>query len=302
METIAAARRGIIHKLKRASVESPELTADLLIGFVIERNRAFVLCHPEYPIDDDSIGRLYALTARRARGEPLQYLTGEREFYGRAFHVTPDVLIPRPETEFLVETAVGLIIKNRREDRRENRKRFPPVIRLADVGTGSGCIAVSMLCEIPETFCCAIDCSFPALSVAGENARRHLADGRMALLCGDLLTGVAPRECFDLILSNPPYVAQMDYNNLSSEVREFEPDLALFGGGDGFDIYRRLIPASFRYLSTGGYLLLELGAGQAGEVERLASEAGFFTETVVKDLQGIPRCLAARKPQRSVHG
>jgi release factor glutamine methyltransferase len=288
METIAAARRRIIQELKSAGTESPDLTADLLIGFVIERNRVFVLSHPEYPLDDDSRKRLDGLTARRARGEPLQYLTGEREFYGRVFHVTPDVLIPRPETEFLIETTVGLI--------RKNRLRFPSVIRLADVGTGSGCIAVSMLSEIPDAFCCAIDYSFPALTVAAQNARRHDVGGRMTRLCCDLLTGVAPRECFDFILSNPPYIARMDYNNLPVEVRDFEPDLALFGGGDGFEIYRRLIPASFKRLSGGGYLLLELGAGQAGEVECLTAKAGFSMGTIIKDLQGIPRCLAVKKP------
>jgi len=288
METIAAARRGIIRELKPAGTESPELTADLLIGFVIERDRVFVLSHPEYPLDDDSRGRLDCLTARRARGEPLQYLTGEREFYGRVFHVTPDVLIPRPETEFLVETAVGLI--------RKSRKRFPSAIRLADVGTGSGCIAVSMLCEIPDAFCCAMDCSFPALTMAAKNARRHGVGGRMTRLCGDLLTAVVQRECFDLILSNPPYIARMDYNNLPFEVREFEPGLALFGGDDGLEIYRRLIPASFERLSAGGRLILELGAGQADEVKLLTAKEGFLTETVIKDLQGIPRCLVARKP------
>jgi len=197
-------------------------------------------------------------------------------------------LIPRPETEFLVETAVELI--------RKKLKPYSSEIRLADVGTGSGCIAVSVLCEVPDAFCCAIDYSFPALFVAGENARRHNVFKRMTQLCGDLLTSVAPRECFDLILSNPPYIPRMDYNNLPVEVREFEPGLALFGGDDGLDIYRKLIPASFERLSAGGYLLLELGAGQCGDVERLAVKAGFLTETVVKDLQGISRCLAARKP------
>ena len=285
---IATARRRIIRELMRVGVESPELTTDLLIGFVIERDRVFVLCHPEYPLDDDSSARLDALTARRARGEPLQYLIGEREFYGLAFHVTPDVLIPRPETEFLVETAVGLIQKN--------RKQLPSKIRLADVGTGSGCIAVSLLHEIPDAFCCATDYSFSALSVAGKNARRHGIADRMTRLCGDLFTGVAPRECFDLVLSNPPYIARMDYNSLPVEVREFEPDLALLGGDDGLDIYRRLVPASFERISAGGYLILELGVGQAVYIEKLAAKAGFLTEMIVNDLQGIPRCLAARKP------
>ena len=288
METIAAARHEIIQVLKQAGTESPELTADILIGFVIERDRVFVISHPEYQLDDASRTRIGDIAARRARGEPLQYITGEREFYGRAFHVTPDVLIPRQETEFLVETAIGLI--------RKNRERFPKTIRLADVGTGSGCIAVSMLREIPDARCLAIDYSFSALTVACDNARRHGVAGRMAQLCGDLLTGIASRECLDLILSNPPYVARMDYNNLPVDVREFEPGLALFGGDDGLEIYRRLIPESFGRLLSGGYMLLELGAGQAGDVERMAAITGFVTEAVVKDLQGIPRCLAARKP------
>ena len=294
METIAAARREIIRELKRAGREAPEITADLLIGFVIGRDRVFVLSHPEYPLNDDSHARLFALMSRRARGEPLQYLTGEREFYGRVFRVTPDVLIPRPETEFLVETAVALI--------RENRKQLPPRIQLADIGVGSGCIAVSVLCEIHDAFCCAIDCSFPALFIAGENARRHGVGMRMTRICGDLLTGVASRECFDLILSNPPYISRMDYNNLQVEVGGFEPAVALLGGDDGFEIYRRLIPMSFRHLSAGGWLLLELGAGQAEEIERQVEDKGFLTETVVKDLQGIPRCLVARKPSKPPHG
>ena len=291
MKTIETVRNGIIRELRRAEIESPELTADLLIGFVVEHDRVFILSRPEYPLSDDACVRLNDLCTRRVRGEPLQYLIGEWEFYGRAFHVTPDVLIPRPETEFLVETAVGLVM--------EGRERLPPKIRFADIGTGSGCIAVSVLCEIPDAVCCAIDRSFSALHVAVKNARRHNVFSRMAPLCGDLLTGVATCECFDLILSNPPYIARMDYNNLPVEVREFEPDLALFGGDDGYEIYRRLIPASFVRLSAGGYLLLELGAGQAGEVERLAVQEGFFTEIILKDLQGIQRCLVARKLYRS---
>ena len=294
METIATARRGIIQVLRRAGTESPELTADLLIGFVIGCDRAFVISHPEYPLNDVSRARLDGITTRRARGEPLQYITGEREFYGRVFHVTPDVLIPRPETEFLIETAVGFI--------RKNRERFPATIRLADIGTGSGCIAVSMLCEIPDAICHAIDCSYPALTVACDNARRHGVAGRMTPLCGDLLTGFASQECFDLILSNPPYIARMDYNSLPVEVREFEPGLALFGGDGGLEIYRRLIPESFERLADGGYLLLELGAGQVEEVERITVGAGFVMETVVKDLQGIPRCLSARIPVWRTHG
>jgi release factor glutamine methyltransferase len=297
MDTIATARKRIIEKLKRAGTESPELTADILIGFAIGRNgnRVFVLGHPEFELDDDARARLDGFAERRAGGEPLQYITGEREFYGRSFHVTPDVLIPRPETEFLVETAVGII-----------QKQFPFPIRLADVGAGSGCIAVSVLCEIPSAFCCATDCSLAALGIATQNAHRHGVANRLARVCGDLLEGFAAGECFDLILSNPPYVARMDYNALLIEVRGFEPDLALFGGDDGFEIYRRLIPSSHSKLKAGGYLLLELGEGQIAGVTRLAEAVGFSIEMTINDLQGIPRCLVARKAaqesHRSTHG
>ena len=284
MNTIADARKQIVAKLKATATTSPELTADLLTGFIIGRDRVFVLAHPEYLLDDDTCTRLDDLVARRVCGEPLQYLTGEREFYGRSFHVTPDVLIPRPETEFLVETVVDLI-----------QKRFSFPVHLADVGTGSGCIAVSVLCEIPSAFCCAIDYSLSALRIARQNARKHGVADRMAMICGDLLEGFVPRECFDLIFSNPPYVARMDYNNLPVEVRNFEPALALFGGDDGFEIYRRLISASHSKLKAGGYLLLESGAGQIAEITRLTEEAGFSVETTVKDLQGILRCLVVRK-------
>ena len=295
MTTIAEVRKQMVAKLKATAMASPELTVDLLIGLIIGKDRVFVLAHPEYPLDDDARTKLDDLVVRRARGEPLQYLTGEREFYGRSFHVTPDVLIPRPETEFLVETAINLI-----------QKRFSFPVHLADVGTGSGCIAVSVLREVPSAFCCAIDYSFPALRIAEQNARKHGVANRMAMVCGDLLESFAPREYFDLIFSNPPYVARMDYNNLPVEVRDFEPDLALFGGDDGFAIYRRLIPASHYRLKAGGYLLLESGAGQMVEMMRLTAEAGFSVEATIRDLQGILRCLvvrkAARKSHRSMHG
>jgi release factor glutamine methyltransferase len=283
-------------------VDAPELTADLLVGFALAsddapagdpcggaskgKDRVFVLSHPGHRLDDDARARLDAFAARRAGGEPLQYITGEREFYGRSFHVTPDVLIPRPETEFLVEAAVGII-------RERYGRRLSPA-RVADVGTGSGCIAVSVLGEAPAAFCHAIDRSPLALRVARRNARRHGVEGRLALVCGDLLEGFSP-ECFDLILSNPPYVARMDYNSLPVEVRGFEPHLALFGGEDGFEVYRRLVPASHSRLKAGGFLLLELGAGQDAEVARLARSAGFSVESAIEDLQGTPRCLVARK-------
>jgi release factor glutamine methyltransferase len=284
MHTIADARTHIIHELKQANVESPELTADLLIGFVLGWERVRVLSHPEHLLEEGDRELLESLTVRRVHGEPLQYLTGEKEFFGYSFRVTPDVLIPRPETEFLVEKALELI-----------RGMAAPV-RFADIGTGSGCIATSILREVPSAFCYAVDRSVAALRVAKENARRHQVNHRIAWICSDLFECLPRRGFLDLVLSNPPYVPLRDYNSLPLEVREFEPHQALFAGEQGLDIYCRLIPECLFRLVPGGHLLLELGAGQVEAVCGLAEEEGFFIKTVVNDLRGIPRCLVAQKP------
>jgi release factor glutamine methyltransferase len=283
MHTIAASKAHIIAEFKQANVESPELTADLLIGFVLGWDRVRVLSHPEHPLEEGARELLANLALRRVHGEPLQYLTGKKEFFGYSFRVTPDVLIPRPETELLVEKALDLI------------RGFTAPVRFADVGTGSGCIAISILREVPSAFCYAVDRSVAALRVAKENALRHQVNHRIGWICSDLLECLPRRGFLDLILSNPPYVPLRDYNSLPPEVREFEPHQALFAGEQGLDIYRRLIPECLLRLVPGGYLLLELGIGQVEAVRGLAEE-GFFLKTVVNDLRGIPRCLVAQKP------
>jgi release factor glutamine methyltransferase len=223
-----------------------------------------------------------ALVRRRAAGEPLQYVTGEREFYGLRFKVTPSVLIPRPETELLVETAVELA------------RPLQGAIRCADVGTGSGCIAISLVREVSAARCLATDVSPSALAVARENAARHLAEAaQVEFVCADLLECFGERPAFDLILSNPPYVSTADAELLPSSIRDFEPLAALHAGESGLEIYRRLIPQAARRLFPGGYLLLEVGAGQASEVSALAEGAGFLPGRIVHDLQGIPRCVVA---------
>jgi release factor glutamine methyltransferase len=284
MHRIADARTHVIHELKQANVESPELTADLLIGFVLGWDRVRVLSHPEHLLEEGARKLLWSLALRRVHGEPLQYLTGEKEFFGYSFRVTPDVLIPRPETELLVEQALGLI-----------RGCATPV-RFADIGTGSGCIAVSILREVPSAFCYAVDRSVAALRVAKENALRHQVNHRIAWICSDLLECWPRRGFLDLILSNPPYVALKDFNSLPLEVREFEPHQALFAGEQGLDVYNRLIPECLLRLVPGGCLLLELGVEQVEAVSRLVEEEGFFLKTIENDLRGIPRCLVAQKP------
>jgi len=291
MQTIADARMRAIEELKRASVESPTLTADLLLGFVLGWDRVRVLSHSEQILDEESSILFEKLLLRRIKGEPLQYLTGEKEFYGHVFRVTPDVLIPRPETEILVEKAIELI-----------RSDTSSCVRFADIGAGSGCIAISVACEIPYSFGYAVDISAAALSIARYNALQNQVGDRVLPICGDLLECFPLHECLDLVLSNPPYVPLSDYNSLPVEVSGYEPHLALFGGESGLDIYRRLIPESMIRLVSGGYLLLELGAGQEEQVIRLIRDEGFLLKVTVNDLQGIPRCLIAQKSLRSSYG
>jgi len=222
------------------------------------------------------------LLQRRRVGEPIQYITGETEFYGLPFRVTPDVLIPRPETEHLVEQALALAA----------RFEHP---RIVDVGTGSGAIAVALARHLSQAQIAAVDISAAALEIARENAERNAVSDRIRFLQGDLL-GPVRDERFDIVVSNPPYVPVVDRESLSVEVREHEPALALFAGDDGFDIYRRLIPDGFAVLEPRGYMLLEIGYGQSAAVAALLTQAGFVGIEFVPDLQGIPRVVCGRRP------
>lgn len=284
MQTIAKARAWAIDAFKRAGVEPSVLPSDLLLGFVTGRDRIYVLSHGEEGLPELSWDCYRALVSRHAKGEPLQYLTGEREFYGLDFHVTPAVLIPRPETEILVETALQIILQ-----------KFNFNVRLADVGTGSGCIVVSLAHEIQSSVCWATDFSEQALEIARANAARHKVLERIQFVRADLLECFPPEPVFDLILSNPPYVTLEEYDTLPSGVRDYEPHSALIGGRDGLDFYRRLVPEAFPRLRPGGFLLFESGAGQAESIARMIDKAGLVLKEIVNDLQGIPRCLIAQK-------
>ena len=280
METIGSVRAWAIEELKRARVDSPALTADLLLGFVLGWDRVRLLSHAEQEIDEHSWDRLRHLAHCRANGEPLQYLTGEQEFYGLPFRVTPAVLIPRPETEILVERAIDLM-----------RSHAPSNARFADVGTGSGCIAVSVAHHIPASTGWAVDVSAIALKIAQENARRHGVHDRIRFVQSDLLECFPKRPCLDFIFCNPPYIALDEYDSLPTEVKNHEPHEALFGGASGLDVYRRLVPDAAARLAPGGYLLLEVGAGQAQQVGRFMEKVGLVLQPVLNDLQGIPRCV-----------
>jgi release factor glutamine methyltransferase len=283
MHTVASARAWAIQKLKEAGEQSPALSADLLIASVLGWDRVRVLSHTEESISQELWNRLRESVQRRVKGEPLQYLTGVQEFYGLAFHVEPGVLIPRPETEILVEKAIQLM------GSRPNGARF------ADIGTGSGCIAVSVAHEAPSATGWAVDLSASALQIAQANAVRHCVNERILLIRSNLFECFPRNPFFDFVLCNPPYVALKDYDSLAPEVRDHEPSLALFGGETGMDLYRALIPEVPSRLVPGGYLLLELGAGQDREIRPLVENAGLSVETILNDLQGIPRCLVGRK-------
>lgn len=245
-----------------------------------ERNSAWLMAHWNNPTDHGAEFR--ALIQRRLAGEPIQYITGETGFYGLPFRVTPEVLIPRPETEHAVEKVLELAA----------HFQSP---RIVDVGAGSGAIAVALACKLAGAQLTATDLSPAALAVARENAARNGAADRIRFLEGDLLSPLAGEQ-FDFVVSNPPYVAESDRETLAVEVRGFEPALALFAGGDGLAIYRRLIPQAFTALVPGGWMVLEMGCGQKAAVAALLAEAGFGEIEFTADLQGIARVACARRP------
>jgi release factor glutamine methyltransferase len=254
--------------------------AELLLLHVLGKDKAWLMAHLDEELAENKASRYIELLERRYKGEPIQYITGETEFYGLPFRVTRDVLIPRPETEHLVEKVIVLAA------------RFEQP-RIVDVGTGSGAIVVSLAHKLPHAQITATDVCPHALAVAMENAKRNGVD--LHFLLGDLLTPVAG-EMFEIVVSNPPYVPVTDRATLSVEVRDYEPALALFAGDEGLDVYRRLIPAAFGALTSGGYLALEIGSGQSPAVAELLTRAGFEQIEFVPDLQGIPRVACARRP------
>jgi release factor glutamine methyltransferase len=248
---------------------------------VLGKSRSWLLAHPGDAVSESNCARYSELLERRYRGEPIQYIVGETEFYGLPFRVTPDVLIPRPETEHVVEKAVALA-------------RALPRPRIVDVGTGSGAIAVSLAHHLPDAQITAIDLSPNALVIAKQNAERNGVGERIRFLKGNLLAPVAD-ERFDILVSNPPYVAESERDSLSVEVRDYEPEMALFAGEDGLNVHRCLIPAARDALVPGGPIVLEIGCGQAESVGALLEAAGFESIEFTPDLQGIPRVASARR-------
>jgi release factor glutamine methyltransferase len=276
---------------ERARRDAETLLLDALRQNAPEINLAWLLAHESDPLAPDRAAAFCDAIERRLAGEPIQYITGEAEFYGLPFHVNRDVLIPRPETELLVEKAIELAGKLRQSGATPS-PRMPE--RMIDVGTGSGAIAVALAHALPFAEITATDISPAALAVARANAARNGLADRIRFLEGDLLAPVAG-EPFDLVVSNPPYVPESDRATLAVEVRNFEPAQALFAGGNGLAIYCRLIPESSKALAPGGILLLEIGFGQQQTVQSLLEEEGFEGIEFAADLQAIPRVVVAQR-------
>jgi release factor glutamine methyltransferase len=272
---------GATATLAASGVDAPRLEAQLLLALALGVTRTAVVAGIHAEPDAAQRARCETLIEARRRRVPLAYLRGTQEFYGLDFEVRPAVLIPRPETEMLVDFALETLGAVR-----GSGDSGGPAALLADVGAGSGCIAIAALAHCPGARGVAFDISRPALAVARRNARLHGVAGRLRLICADLLRG-ARQERFDLILSNPPYIRSGDLAELQPEVRDAEPRLALDGGADGLSVYRRLAVLASSRLAPGGRMAVEVGLGQADEVTRILRAAGFGQIEARRDLAGI---------------
>ena len=279
MNSIAEVLREASQMLEHAGVPEARREAGSLLSFVIGKDRTFLISHAEDVLNDDPVDQYRGVVERRAAGEPLQYITGVQDFFGREFRVTPDVLIPRPETELLVEAVLEL-------DRAASL--------ICDVGTGSGCIAITLLCELNNARAIGLDKSPAALEVAKFNAEKLSVANRAEFVVSDCFDSLEPRE-FDLIVSNPPYVSAGVLAGLQREVRDHEPLVALSPGPDGLSIIRRLIQEAPAFLKQHGHLIMEIGFDQGEAVQQLIDANVWELLEVRPDLQCIPRIVVLRK-------
>ena len=271
--------QGAEQRLQAAHVGSPRLNAELLAMFVLGCDRAYLYAHGEQALTKDESARYDDALGERARGVPAQYITGHQEFWGMDLIVSPAVLIPRPETEHVIEIVLELA-----------RGRAPH--RIVDVGTGSGCIALALAKEFPRAEIHATEVSAEALEIARANAARHQLESRIRFHQADLLAGME-EGIFDYVISNPPYIGEWEADSVEAQVRRFEPRLALFAGPSGLEVFARIIPQAQKALRTGGWLVMEMGHSSR---ERVCELLKLWDETrVTNDLQGIARVVAARR-------
>ena len=312
-----------IHLLREARVPSDTLAAELLLLYVIRRDRTWLYAHPEELLDPQILESYFSHLRRRAAGEPTQHLTGKQEFWGLEFEVTPDVLIPRPETEHLIEVALDrLAVRELRHGR--DPKLTGESLTIVDIGTGSGCIAIALAKELPDAKIYATDISPAALKVAQRNATRLGHSNRITFLESNLLSAFSDVEAryivpvlgnqlspgpsphqppvtnyqspfFDLIISNPPYIGRKETSTLPIEVRNHEPASALFGGEEGYELYGPLILEAAHYLKSGGLLVLELGHDSLPAVRPLLETPQWTSIHVTNDLAAIPRVISVER-------
>jgi release factor glutamine methyltransferase len=329
---LKAALTSAISRLTAEQVPSPRMNAELLLMFTLDCDRAYLYAHPERELNGEELGRYEAALGERARGVPAQYITGHQEFWGMDLIVSPAVLIPRPETEHVVEAVLGLagsgfgdagsrgphgikpsflsggsgtagsraLRKNNHDSEavveRAGGREGPPhtiPLRIADVGTGCGCIALALAKELPGTEIYATDFSAAALEIACANAARLGFNGRIEFRQTDLLAGLT--SDFDFVVSNPPYVGESEEDQVQLEVRRYEPRSAVFAGPTGVEVIARLIPQALGALRPGGWLILEISGTIASAVQALL--LSWEDVRVISDLQSIPRVVQARKPK-----
>ena len=281
--TIRAALKFATDRLEKAGVESPSLVAERLLEFVFKISRVELYLEPDRTTTKDQQTRIQEILDKRCRHIPLQYLTGETEFWSLPFFVNRSVLIPRPETEILVEETLSRLDGTKKP-------------RIIDVGTGSGCIAVSLAIEIQEAVVVATDISPDAVRIARTNARRNGVEDRVRILVGNQLDPFRLSGLFDAIVSNLPYIPDSQFRDLQPEVRVYEPRIALDGGEDGLDHYRRLIGCAGQYLRSSGWLLLEVGNTGVDPVKQIIRNTLIYEDiSHVDDLAGLGRVVLARR-------
>jgi len=266
--------------LSESGVVEARREANSLLAFVLQKDRTFLIAHSEYELSDEETSRFQDVLERRKQREPFQYIVGKQEFYGLDFFVTKDVLIPRPETELIVESAIEIL---------QNKENS----RFLEIGVGSGCISVSILYQNRTATATGLDISENALQIALRNSQNHKVSERLELKISDVFAELEA-EKFDLIVSNPPYIPSEDFDELQLEVRDFEPQIALTDGKDGLSIVEKIIKDAPKFLKSEGFLLMEIGIDQSNAVREMFSTEIWNHVEFINDLQNIPRMLKAR--------
>ncbi len=285
--TILRVIRWTDERFQKEGLPTPRLDAEVLLAAALGIDRVRLYTHFDQPLRAEELTRFKEMVQRRLKREPVAYIIGQREFWSLPFKVNPDVLIPRPETETLVAEAVGLLAAMKSEIGNP---------QILEIGTGSGAISVALAKEFPSADVLSTDVSRRALAVAAENAVRNGVQKHIRFLQGDLFSPFKKGEKFHLILTNPPYISRGQFSELIPEVRDFEPRLALYGGEDGLDFYRRALPQVGDFLFTGGWFLGEIGTGQDPEILEIAGQnSALGNIRFVPDLAGIKRVFKARK-------